>query len=211
MIATRASSSRTAASRCPIPRRVYVRGQAAPRGPRAVPRNRTHADSRPSTAASRPMSRCASMIARGPWGDPSSSKAQSSRACRRCAGSGFWHAGDVEEVEPSYQPDRGAQRRDHSRPRCSASRCAPSPARRSPSCTTPARASSRRRWNSSPSAKISGASKPTRRRATARRDLGGQAFGASIPGFITPEFVRDEVAPAAPSSRPTSITRNASR
>ena len=31
-----------------------------------------------------------------------------------------------------------------------------------------------------------------------RRDLGGQSFGAAIPEFITPEFVRDEVARGRP-------------
>ena len=49
------------------------------------------------------------------------------------------------------------------------------------------------------------------------RDLGGQSFGASIPGHITPEFVRDEVArgraiiPANinhPESEPMIIGRN---
>ena len=39
----------------------------------------------------------------------------------------------------------------------------------------------------------------------------GQSFGAAIPSAITPEFVRDEIARAAPSSRPTSTTRKSSR
>ncbi len=43
----------------------------------------------------------------------------------------------------------------------------------------------------------------------ARND--GESFGASVPLFITPEFVRSEVAAAAPSSRPTSTTPNWSR
>ena len=39
----------------------------------------------------------------------------------------------------------------------------------------------------------------------------GESFGASIPPFITPEFVRARSRAAAPSSRPTSITANSSR
>jgi len=39
----------------------------------------------------------------------------------------------------------------------------------------------------------------------------GEDFGASIPDFVTPEFVRQEVARAAPSSRPTSTTASLSR
>ena len=45
----------------------------------------------------------------------------------------------------------------------------------------------------------------------APRSLGGESFGASIPDQITPEFVRDEVAAAAPLFPPISITQRASR
>ena len=56
-----------------------------------------------------------------------------------------------------------------------------------------------------------------RRDGNGQRDLGGESFGASIPGHITPEFVRDEVArgraiiPANinhPESEPMIIGRN---
>ncbi len=39
----------------------------------------------------------------------------------------------------------------------------------------------------------------------------GESFGAAIPKEITPEFVRSEVAAAAPSSRPTSTIPSPSR
>ena len=39
----------------------------------------------------------------------------------------------------------------------------------------------------------------------------GENFGAAMPKVITPEFVRDEVAAAAPSSPPTSTTPKSSR
>ena len=68
-------------------------------------------------------------------------------------------------------------------------RRAPRPARRSPSSTTPAPASSRRRWNMSPSARTCAASRLAQ---AAIRD--GEVFGAEIPDFVTPEFVRDEIA-----------------
>jgi phosphomethylpyrimidine synthase len=43
------------------------------------------------------------------------------------------------------------------------------------------------------------------------RSRRARAFGANLPERITPEFVRDEVAAGAPSSRPTSTTRSSSR
>jgi phosphomethylpyrimidine synthase len=39
----------------------------------------------------------------------------------------------------------------------------------------------------------------------------GESFGASVPLFVTPEFVRAKWRAAAPSSRPTSITASSSR
>ena len=39
----------------------------------------------------------------------------------------------------------------------------------------------------------------------------GESFGAALPAFITPEFVRRRSQPAAPSSRPTSTTASSSR
>ena len=39
----------------------------------------------------------------------------------------------------------------------------------------------------------------------------GESFGASIPAFVTPEFVRTRSRAAGPSSPPTSITPNQSR
>ncbi len=36
----------------------------------------------------------------------------------------------------------------------------------------------------------------------------GESFGAAIPDYVTPEFVRQEVALGAPSFPPTSTTRN---
>ena len=76
----------------------------------------------------------------------------------------------------------------------------------------PGAASSRRRWNISRSAKISAA---TQRRREGAVD--GESFGAAIPEYVTPEFVRDEVArgraiiPANinhPESEPMIIGRN---
>ena len=39
----------------------------------------------------------------------------------------------------------------------------------------------------------------------------GESFGASVPLFVTPEFVRAKWRAAAPSFPPTSITPNSSR
>ena len=39
----------------------------------------------------------------------------------------------------------------------------------------------------------------------------GEGFGAKIPDYITPEFVRDEVARGRAIILPTSTTRNPSR
>ena len=39
----------------------------------------------------------------------------------------------------------------------------------------------------------------------------GESFGAAIPAFVTPEFVRRKLRAGAPSFRPTSITPNSSR
>ena len=127
--------------------------------------------------------------------------------------------GDVEEVaqrevrpEDNGQlgPDRTRRRpalpqRPQARP--------PRPARAptSPRCTTPGAASSRPRWNMSPSARTSAA----KQRCDAARD--GEDFGAAIPDFVTPEFVRDEVARGRaiipnninhPESEPMAIGRN---
>ncbi|MGQ7789104.1 hypothetical protein ACULNC_01130 [Shigella flexneri] len=61
----------------------------------------------------------------------------------------------------------------------------------SPNCTTPARASSRRTWNSSPSARIG---REHIRSEVLRHQHPGMSFGAHLPENITAEFVRDEVA-----------------
>ena len=58
-----------------------------------------------------------------------------------------------------------------------------------PARTMPAPGSSRPRWNTSRSARTWAASG---RSEAASRD--GESFGAAIPDFVTPEFVRDEVA-----------------
>ena len=77
-------------------------------------------------------------------------------------------------------------------------------------CAAPA--SSRRRWSTSRSARISAAA---RLAEAARRD--GESFGAAIPDYVTPEFVRDEVARGRaiiptninhPESEPMTIGRN---
>ena len=107
------------------------------------------------------------------------------------------------------------------------------PGKTSRRCTTRAKASSRRKWNTSPSAKTSAALNIWNRCARAARNgeklaammgrqhpgqaFGAQAFGANAPKEITPEFVREEVArgraiiPANinhPESEPMIIGRN---
>ena len=62
----------------------------------------------------------------------------------------------------------------------------------SPSSNSRARASSPRRWPISRTAKISAAWPHLERAKEALAD--GESFGAAIPEFITPEFVRSEVA-----------------
>ncbi len=105
---------------------------------------------------------------------------------------------------------------------CTASRAAPRPARTSRRCTTRARASSRRKWNSSPSARTC-AARSTWRAESVRPD--GRAPGrpdgppASGPVLRRQHPGRDHAGirarakspAAAPSSRPTSTTRKSSR
>ena len=95
------------------------------------------------------------------------------------------------------------------------------PARQSPSWHMPAAAWLLLRWSSLRFAKTSAASRPSRPRGrtapTSASSIAGESFGASIPKYITPEFVRDEVArgraiiPANinhPESEPMIIGRN---
>jgi phosphomethylpyrimidine synthase len=141
--------------------------------------------------------------------------------------------GDTEEL-PDLSSEFGRKRAadkalDELRfPACTASRCAPRPARTSRRCTTPAKASSRRRWNTSPSAKTTTAA-PTSNRcgqpakwakkwppcsaASTRARTSAPAF----PEEITPEFVRSEIARGRaiipnninhPESEPMIIGRN---
>ena len=81
---------------------------------------------------------------------------------------------------------------------CAAVREKPSAVPPSPSCIMPARESSLRKWSTLRSAKTWAASRPTKRskesNAVLRFQHKGESFGASIPEYITPEFVRDEVA-----------------
>lgn len=76
----------------------------------------------------------------------------------------------------------------------------------------PAPGSSRRKWNSWQSGKTSAA-----RLQSEKLTRDGESFGAAIPDFITPEFVRDEIAmgqaiiPANinhPEAEPMAIGRN---
>ena len=108
------------------------------------------------------------------------------------------------------------------------------PANPSPSSTTPARASSRPRWSSSPSAKtcaaprsriMTGRHRPQRSRQTARRLRSAirRTATLTLPRHLSsasrsaspPRSRRSSSAakspPAAPSSRSTSTTRNANR
>ena len=106
--------------------------------------------------------------------------------------------GDVEEYRRPRRSSRkttGCRRGEASavpdvQPRRAQGRCARKP-RRGGDATTPmpSAASSRRRWNTSRSARISAASRPGEaRRATASRSA------PRIPDHVTPEFVRDEIA-----------------
>jgi len=70
-------------------------------------------------------------------------------------------------------------------------------------------ASSPRRWSTSPSARNLGRQAATRARRSRARD--GESFGAAVPAFVTPEFVRSEVARGAPSFPPTSTTPSSKR
>ena len=83
-------------------------------------------------------------------------------------------------------------------------------------CTTPARASSRPRWNSSPSAKTCAAelsgSEAARPGAATWPSIPGSRCGAAHPAESSRRSSCATRSPAAaPSSRPTSTTRRASR
>ncbi len=108
--------------------------------------------------------------------------------------------GDTEELAgPTSDFGRRRQRPDARQP---ALRAPAHPAPRqgraatSPRCTMRGRASSRRRWSTSPSARTCAwtSCAPTRVTPRLLRQHRGQSFGASLPETITPEFVRDEVA-----------------
>ena len=125
--------------------------------------------------------------------------------------------GDVEEVaQRELRPEDNGQLGPDDRAASSPSRATQARPSRdvraitSPRCTTPAAASSRRKWNMSPIRENLG-----REELLVTRD--GEDFGASIPDFVTPEFVRDEVARGRaiipnninhPESEPMAIGRN---
>ena len=120
----------------------------------------------PSTANWKPTNRCAFMIAAA-RGETNPFTATSNTACPRCAATGFCAAAMSKKSPVAPR-------------RCSA----PNPAASSPNCATPARASSRRKWNSSPSAKTWGANTPRPKTAAKIRSTfqhPGQSFGAAIP------------------------------
>ena len=169
----------------PGSRKVYQRGRAAPLPPRAVPRDRRAPVGRRAAADAlrhlRPLHRSRRRAS------------TSSKGLARPRDAWVLARGDVEEVAPrAVKPEDNGNARGATWPRSSSRDRAPLPRQGGrggdPARTTPAPASSRRRWNTSPSARTCAASRPT----PCIRD--GEDFGASIPDFVTPEFVRDEVA-----------------
>ena len=103
---------------------------------------------------------------------------------------------------------------------CSARRAAPSRAGTSRRCTTRARASSRRRWNTSRSARTCSAGVSRKPERAVRRDKLAEMMAASIRARPSARPSRrrsrrnscaTKSRAAAPSSRPTSTTRKPSR
>ena len=126
----------------------------------------------------------------GPWGDAAVRRQPSARACRPLAHRiGFSDAATPEACDGAASRAWG--------------RTAPNCPRRRPlarqsrpgghAIAIRAQGNDHRKWNSSPSARTWGAKN---RRATGKcgRQHPGEAFGASIPARITPEFVRQELA-----------------
>ena len=175
----------------------------------------------------------------GPWGDPEFHRHVRGRPARRCARRGFATRGDVEEYDGrEVKPqDNGylsgkhaeyASKAERNRlvefPGLKGQRRRPLRAkrrqRRHAALVRPRRASSRRRWNSSPSARTCGCRREMRLRiwrATSSATISTNStpaplklasaiairlhaqsvfrrFPQRIPAEITPEFVRSEVA-----------------
>ena len=190
-------------------RKIHVAG-TLPRHPRRHARDRARAHRRRAAGP-----RLRHLAAPTPTPPPAST---SRPACRRCAATGSARAAmsrryPGREVRPEDNGQLGPDRSGGVRPSpTSAARpCAPRPAGTSARCTMPAAASSRPRWNMSPSARISAA------RSSRGHIRDGEDFGAAIPDYVTPEFVRDEVARGRaiipnninhPEAEPMAIGRN---
>ena len=183
-------------------------------GAKSIPtfacRSAKSASARPTRtpAAPKPTNRSGSMIVPGP-GATRISRARPGRACRPCVSPGSRPGATCKPPSPAPWGQAALP-------------SAPGPAKPSRNCTTPAGASSRPRWNSRPSVRISGASSQGHRaRTTCLRRRGGRqadcgAWAASLsarasPGPSPPNSSARKWPAAARSFRPTSITPNPSR
>ena len=197
----------------------------APPGPAAIPHR--HLPQPHEPAATAPVFGAGSRPGSGAPGRacaPTRPRASTcARASRRCARRGFPNAATPCNSTAPAPITAARASATRSSPACvsstSASRGARSRARTCRRCTTRARAWSRRRWNTSPSARPCGSNefRSDPRYVKLLRQHRGHEFGASIPEQITPEFVRSEVArgraiiPANinhPESEPMIIGRN---
>jgi phosphomethylpyrimidine synthase len=189
MIATKAALEPHSSENLPCSRRVFVEGKLP--GVRVPLREIELSDTRSYTGKIEPNAPVRVYDCSGPWGDPGFEGLveQGLPALRR-----EWILGraDVEEVPVSYRPIPG--RSD-----------APLPAglRRQPLRAKSGRAVTQlyyaRQGIVTPEMEFIAIRENLGREQALTlgpglRDLGGESFGARIPNFITPEFVRDEVA-----------------
>ncbi len=189
MIATKAALEPHSSENLPRSRRVFVEGTRP--GVRVPLREIELTDTRSYTGKIEPNAPVRVYDCSGPWGDPDfkGTVEQGLPALRR---DWILGRGDVEEVPVSYRPIAGRS-----------DAALPEGLRRQPLRARPGKAVTQlyyaRQGLVTPEMEfIAIRENLGRERARALnpglRDLGGESFGARIPDFITPEFVRDEIA-----------------
>ncbi|HVV00023.1 MAG TPA: phosphomethylpyrimidine synthase ThiC, partial [Verrucomicrobiae bacterium] len=192
MIASKESFETTSSEPLPNSSRVYAAGKLHP-SLRVPLREIQQTPTRALNGREEPNPAVRVYDCSGPWGDPAFEGAveEGLPALRR---DWILQRGDVEETEISYRPPSGRS-----------SVPIPEGLRRKPLRAKTGRAVTQlhyaRQGIVTPEMEFiairENLGREQAREAGARnwtRDLGGQSFGAAIPDFITPEFVRDEVA-----------------
>jgi phosphomethylpyrimidine synthase len=213
MIANSNSFEPQSSQPLPNSRRIYVRGTVHP-DVRVPLREITLAPTHTSRGITEQNPPVRVYDTSGPWGDDQF-QGNSGQGLPALRAGWIRHRGDVEEVSSSYKPISGRS-----------DAVIPDSLRRIPLRAKPGKVVTQlhyaRQGIVTPEMEFIAIRENLGRQAAAQngsplRNLGGEAFGARIPDFITPEYVRDEIArgraiiPANinhPESEPMIIGRN---